>query len=965
MTDAYGGIGGGAIAEYALAEAGGGAPALLDLLRSGDYAVVVVQEMRTAGSSLVYRMYLSDKVWTTLATDSPPSMTFGGEITGGPVIDATVSFGRGALNNGEQSGSVDLLVHADGVPVETVGQGVSFQGVTRIRREKVVGGWPTTIKVGDPAYGLDSFTTVWQGVGESLSADGVTKAKLTFRDNRAALSRGVLSTFAGTGGAEGTAEMAGKLKPRHYGAPKNVSPVLIDPAKNIYFVSDRAASVALPAAYDGAKTLTVDSTSLSTYAAIDGHSVASGSWAQARVSGVGTFVRLNAEPEKRLTVDLADVMTVPEIIRDVLETAGLASSMILIETEDYPFGSGTDHSAQWQEVQQIIQEDAAGYCYIAEQSMPNDIVDGLCKGIGWSRYLDDFGRERFTAPDYVINDSAVAGVDYAVLSAGDADTITNPDGSSYTAFTGGDILTLVETEIPPTMWPPNGRERLLANKNHSYPFTENDILAGASGAMRQYVQKPGDERTVESEADIFAALKDAEDPEALDTHIVDAAYLPTLGDWFLTTSALSDGRGAQSLYLTKRQIFEVTLPMAFYATLQPFDTVKFSHPTLYPDAAISVTGQVAPLTTDWQAKTRTYYVYAEAQQYSTVFIETFTGPTPGTSLGKASGMARSGDHVFVACQDRNSLAVIDVTDPAAPAWVAEAVGTAPGVGQDGAAYVAVSGSYAFVTCPFRDSLLVANISTPSSPSFVAEIQGPIPLTNMVNPRGIVVDGGYAYVVGNTGGGVSVINVSTPASPVWVTEFFGPTLGVSLADAWAIAKSGNYLFVTCFGGESGAAPTMAVIDVSTPASPVWVTSVSGQEDTWAYNAAPRGITISGTVAYLASYPTGRLIAVDISDPTDPVITAEVASTTIVNTGDGPQISSNTATSIAVSKGYAYMSSDVTASVSVFDLSDPLRPVWFSETGLDAVSQTFGVASIIPVDDYLYVSSPTRSAVLVIA
>lgn len=964
MTDAYGGIGSGAISEYGISETGGGAPSLLDALRAGDFAVVVVQEMRTAGAALVYRMYLSDRVWTTLPTDAVPSMTLGGEITAGPVIDGTVSFGRGAQNNGEQSGSVDLIVHADGVPVETVGQGVTYQGITRIRREKLVGGWPTKILIGYPDYGLDSFHTVWQGVGADLTGDGATKAKLTFRDNRAALSRGVLSPFAGTGGAEGTAEMAGKLKPRHYGAPKNVSPVLIDATLNIYCVSDRAATVALPAAYDGAKALTVDSTALTTYAALAAHGVASGSWAQARVPDVGTFIRLGAAPTKRLTVDFADLLTVPQIIRAVLEAADLAPSSVLIETEGYPFGSGTDHSQQWQTVQNLIQNVAAGYLYVADQATPNDIVDGLCKGIGWSRFLDDFGRERFTAPDYVLNDAAVSGTDYTVLSAGDVDTITNPDGSSYMAFAGGDILTLRELDLPGTMWPPNGRERLLANRNHSQ-FTENDILAGASDAKRQYALKAGDESTVESASDIFAALKDAADPEALDTHIVDATYLPTLGDWLLKTSALSDGRGAQALYLTKRQMFEITLPMAFYATLQPFGTVKFSHPTFYPDAAAFVTGQVAPVATDWQAHTLTYYVYAEAQQYSSVFTATFTGPSPGTSLSGVSGMARSGGYVYAACMGRNSLAVIDVTDPAAPAWGAEAVGTAPGGGQEGAAYVALSGSYAYITCPFASSLLVADVSTPTSPTFVAEIQGPNPFGDMVNPRGVVVDGGYAYVVGNTGGGVSVIDVSNPASPVWVTEFYGPAPGVSLKDAWAIAKNGNYLFVTCFGGASGAAPSMAVIDVSTPASPTWVTVVSGAEDTGTYNASPRGITINGTVAYLASYATGRIIAVDISTPTAPVVTGEASSPTIVNSSDGPQVSSNSATSVVVSKGYAYMSSDITASVSVFDLSSPLQPVWISETGLNAMSQDFGMSSVIAVDEYVYVSSPTRDAILVLA
>lgn len=965
MTDAYGGIGGSAISELAISETGGGAPSLLDTLRAGDFAVVVVQEMRTAGAALVYRMYLSDRVWTTLPTDAVPSMTLGGEITGGPVINGTFSFGRGAQNNGEQAGSVDLIVHADGVPVETVGQGVSYQGLTRIRREKLVGGWPTKIMIGYPEYGLDSFHTVWVGVGADLSVDGATKARLTFRDNRAALSRGVLSPFAGTGGAEGTAEMAGKLKPRHYGAPKNVTPVLIDATLNIYCVSDRAATVALPAAYDGAKALTVDSTSLTTYAALAAHAVASGSWAQARVTGVGTFIRLGAAPTKRLTVDFADVLTVPAIIRAVLETAGLASSSVLIETEGYPFGSGTDHSQQWQTVQDMIQNDAAGYLYIADQATPNDLVDGLCKGIGWSRYLDDFGRENFTAPDYVLHPSAVAGTDYTILSAGNAATVVNPDGSSYVTLDGGDILALTELDLPSTMWPPNGRERLLAKRNHAGAFTETDVLAGAADAMRQYVLKVGNETTVESPADIFAALKDAVDPEALDTHFVDESYLPTLGDWLLKTSALSDGRGAQKLYLTKRQIFEVTLPMEWFATLPTMRMVKFQHPTFYADGQISVTGQVAPVETDWKARTRKYYAYAQSQKYSAVFAAMFDGPNPGASLAKASGMAKSGDYVFVACQGRNNLAVIDVLDPTSPAWVAEAVGTDPGPGQDGASYVSISGSYAFVTCPFRNSLLVADISDPTAPTLVTEFFGPDPATNMVDPRGIAISGNYAFVAGSGSHSISVIDISTPSSPIWVTEFSGPAPGTSLSFAWGLATNGSNLFVTCYADDGGYAPAMAIIDISDPTAPAWVSKVAGQEGHSMYNGQALSVSVSGGVAYLADYYGGKLVAIDISDPANPKVTAEVSSPAIVATGDGPTSSTTSASSVTLSRGYAYMASDVAASVSVFDLSNPLYPAWVSETGLDAVARTFGKASILPVGDCLYVASPTRNAVLVIA
>jgi hypothetical protein len=951
MTEAYGGIGGGAISEYAIAETGGEAPSLLDMLRAGDYAIVIIQEMRAAGSSLVYRMYLSDTVWTTLPTDSLPNMTLGGEITAGPVVSSTVSFGPGAQNNGEQSGSVDLLVHPDGVPVETEGYGISFQGLTRIRREKVVGGWPTRILIGYPAYGLDSFTTVWVGVGDDLAGDGVTKAKLTFRDNRAALSRGVLSAFAGTGGAEGTAEIAGQLKPRHYGAPKNVTPVLVDPVNSIYFASDRAATSPLSAAYDGAKEYTEDATVISTYAGLVSHSVSAGTWAQARVSGVGTFVKLNASPSKRLTVDFADTLTVPQIIRAVLETAGVASSAIIIETEGYPFGSGTDHSAKWQTIQDVIQNDAAGYLYVSDQATPNDIVDGLCKGIGWSRYLDDFGRERFTSPDYALADGAVSGVDYTLLSAGESTTITNPDGSSYLSFAGGDILTLREPDLPGTMWPPNGRERLLANKNHS-AFTENDVLDGAADAKRQYVMKGGDEQTVESASDIFAALKTAVDPDALDTHIVDKTYLPDLGDWLLLTSALSDGRGAPNLYLTKRQIFEVVLPMPFYATLRPFGTVKFDHPTYYGDSGVNVVGQSMPVETDWQARTRTLYVYAQSQQYASLWLGEVEGPTPGTSLSAASDVAVIGNYALVTCYGRASIAVFDVSDPASPVWVTEVRGPSPGTSLLGAQRITVAGSYAYVACFVRSSMAVIDVSNPASPTWVAEIRGPVPGTSMAGARDVSVSGGYACVACVQSQAVALIDVSNPASPAWVTAISGGTTGGAVGEATSAAISGSYVYIVCNVSDN-----LVVMDVSTPSSPVVAGQTQGPEPGESL-ADPSRIVVSGTRAYATSNARSSFAVIDISTPSAPEWVSETRGPTPGTSLGGPF-------DIALSGLYAYVTAS-SGSVAVIDISEPDSLSWVTEVRGPVPGTSLSSAMGLGVGDTgVFVALYDRSSLAVIA
>jgi len=83
----------------------------------------------------------------------------------------------------------------------------------------------------------------WDGEafsGDSLSI-GVQSAlgALLARDLR-------LSTYAGTGGLEGTAELKGQFKPRTYGYVRNVTPVLVDANDHIYQVSDVRVADILP-----------------------------------------------------------------------------------------------------------------------------------------------------------------------------------------------------------------------------------------------------------------------------------------------------------------------------------------------------------------------------------------------------------------------------------------------------------------------------------------------------------------------------------------------------------------------------------------------------------------------------------------------------------------------------------------------------------------------------------------------
>jgi hypothetical protein len=60
------------------------------------------------------------------------------------------------------------------------------------------------------------------------------------------------------------------------------------------------------------------------------------------------------------------------------------------------------------------------------------------------------------------------------------------------------------------------------------------------------------------------------------------------------------------------------------------------------------------------------------------FVQRFRGPTAGTSLNGANGIARDGNVLAVSCYTRDSVAFIDCTDPDSLVWISEFRGTTPG-----------------------------------------------------------------------------------------------------------------------------------------------------------------------------------------------------------------------------------------------------------------------------------------------
>lgn len=109
------------------------------------------------------------------------------------------------------------------------------------------------------------------------------------------------ASYAGTGGAEGPADLKGRLKPLAMGTPLNVEPVLIDAVNNVYQVHGYGQIQGLAAVYERASSFGTSIGNAASYAALVGLTIPPGRWASCLVEGM---FRLGAPATGLITADV-------------------------------------------------------------------------------------------------------------------------------------------------------------------------------------------------------------------------------------------------------------------------------------------------------------------------------------------------------------------------------------------------------------------------------------------------------------------------------------------------------------------------------------------------------------------------------------------------------------------------------------------------------------------------------------
>jgi hypothetical protein len=267
------------------------------------------------------------------------------------------------------------------------------------------------------------------------------------------------------------------------------------------------------------------------------------------------------------------------------------------------------------------------------------------------------------------------------------------------------------------------------------------------------------------------------------------------------------------------------------------------------------------------------YAYVAGGSFQVIDISDPSAPTvvgtAGFPIISAAGVAVSGSYAYVTdpsgydpdFTQSGQLRIIDISNPASPTLVGSVHSTGGKVfSSSPLSGVAVSGDYVYIACPDGNdplmgpgSLQVVDVSRPTGPSTVATV--PVPEFPCYS---VAISGPYAYVTGwketiitypvfsiVATTGLRVIDISHPTSPVIVGN-----LTLTGSEWYQMAVGGTYLYVA-------GSPGLRVIDVANPASPSIVATNLGSS---------RDVAIQGSYAYLSGGTEIRIV--DIHNPLSP-------------------------------------------------------------------------------------------------
>lgn len=273
-------------------------------------------------------------------------------------------------------------------PIEVSHGGITFWMTPEVGNEDWSAyewtGATCNVWTGEDGAPFEDYSLYLTGTTSSLSREGINASLELLGPDEQLVTQLLTEEYQGTGGAEGPADIKGKLKPRCFGSPQSVDPVEIDPAHKIYQIDGYGTPLTIAAVYEFAMALDPAEKvgDVASYAALAALTLEPGQWATCDAQGM---FRLGATPKNKLSADVVcSADTVGEIVPALLAVAGVPSGRI------------GDFSAWTQKFS----------LYVTQQAMVGDVARDVMYQAGG--YLIARGNGVWETGDYFADKTPVA-----------------------------------------------------------------------------------------------------------------------------------------------------------------------------------------------------------------------------------------------------------------------------------------------------------------------------------------------------------------------------------------------------------------------------------------------------------------------------------------------------------------------------------------------------------------------------
>ncbi len=376
-----------------------------------------------AASGGVVTLRFSTHGYTSQAGDTPARTWYDGRLNDGITVDRRIT-GKDGIGGLARVYAEASLVNQDGE-------------LDMWRSNYALDGRAARIYFGRETDALSEFGMIFSGVVETFTI-GTDVVPFRFSDGAARLASTIVNktSYLGTGGLEGGADLAGKAKPKGWGHVYNMSAPLVDSANLIYQVNDGPISD-VPAVYDRGVAL----------AKVAG-APAPG---QYQVSAAAGTYTLGGTPAGTVTNDaLLDasgsgyINTCADIVMRILtDQVGLYSTEI--------------EPSSFAQLKADVPAEVGISCVDANVAA-DQVIDQLLAGVG---AFGGFNRQ-------------------GAFSVG---LVAAPAGAPVMTFTTENIIDIVREPLPAAIEPIAWRTSVAYQKNYT---VQNDLAASVTAARRTF-----------------------------------------------------------------------------------------------------------------------------------------------------------------------------------------------------------------------------------------------------------------------------------------------------------------------------------------------------------------------------------------------------------------------------------------------------------------------------------------------